>query len=961
MKKLKPHTSAVAAFVLFAFAAGIGFWASPSMQDPISEGDGFGRSFVLASNALPRMGLAGPSAGSDTFRFLPPLAPNQSGNVELDRTLLDHLKVEVCEVNIGGCSVVKTMTSQGALPEQLRISGRQYMVNWDTRDAGLSTLSTYRIRVVVADLQLGSIDLSPAAHGSLGRTWPIKFVVEPDPRIRIRLLRFLGRSASQIANALRTEFNLCGQESAAFLANDQVTFTAEEIEIAIDGVCQNAVIPATTKISDEATRNVLAFYDPEGGQMTFSEKTQLLDGLNAGDVLVSEPGPSAPYGYLRKVTAIQRQGKTTRLNTVQAKITEAVSVGSLNGRGELQTGDLVRSEALVPGVTFETSENAAFKVDPSVNFIGPIDIGEGFKFNTGFDLTFQGGTGIGGVQGNGQVRIRGSVRFNAGYNVGIGIETCAAIPPVCVDRFEAWAGVEQYSNIRIDGQFTGTFDKELTIARHHFGALVFFIGPIPVVLVPVVDVVIGIDGNARLEFYYSAELRTGLKVGAKWTDPDDGGQGWEDISEAGLPSWSNESAGFDADMGLLVYGKGEAKLLFYGVAGPGFNLKLGLGGDVKIGRNPLWRIYGYIASSVIFSVDIAGLDLSEHRKDIFSDEFDILEASNQPPVFSNIRSGPIKARVGIPVFIGPDAGFGGRNYDVIDPEGEAITLSASSPGGVVTNNPLRIQFATPGLKTVTITARDPEGLTSSIVLGVDVRNSPPEITLTPNTAVVSAMTQLWISATAYDPEEGTLLCDHLNWSASGSHTLNVSTNPRACSAVVKFNDPGPRTVTVTATDSNGGTMSKTLNVNVGPRPEKLLPEIELDSFSIKAISRYRVPSANELFIGCFPSVLCEVPDGGILDNGQEGDYISPLIMRLGVSHPEGDPVAVQWHCRTGDQFAPVTNNGDGSYSCSPFYSPTEPITVYAVVGPPPDPFGDNLNVIGVRSEQRTFFMLQRIH
>lgn len=83
-------------------------------------------------------------------------------------------------------------------------------------------------------------------------------------------------------------------------------------------------------------------------------------------------------------------------------------------------------------------------------------------------------------------------------------------------------------------------------------------------------------------------------------------------------------------------------------------------------------------------------------------------------------------------------------------------------------------------------------------------------------------------------------------------------------------------------------------------------------------------------------------------------------MRLGVSDPDGDPVAVQWHCQTGSSFAPVTYNGDGSYSCSPFYSPTEPIKVYAVVGPPP-PLGDTTNVIGVTSEVRTFYMLQRVN
>jgi hypothetical protein len=43
-------------------------------------------------------------------------------------------------------------------------------------------------------------------------------------------------------------------------------------------------------------------------------------------------------------------------------------------------------------------------------------------------------------------------------------------------------------------------------------------------------------------------------------------------------------------------------------------------------------------------------------------------------------------------------------------------------------------------------------------------------------------------------------------------------------------------------------------------------------------------------------------------------------------------VRLQWHCKTGDWEAPVSSVGGGEFSkCTPIYSPTEPITVYADV------------------------------
>ena len=152
-------------------------------------------------------------------------------------------------------------------------------------------------------------------------------------------------------------------------------------------------------------------------------------------------------------------------------------------------------------------------------------------------------------------------------------------------------------------------------------------------------------------------------------------------------------------------------------------------------------------------------------------------------------------------------------------------------------------------------------------------------------------------------------------------------------------------------------MSKDHTVVVFDPPETPLPEIEPDSFSIQAISRIRRRSDNPSELGCLPGQLCEVEDGDLIFNGYGGDFIPPLIMRLNASDPGGGPVVVQWQCQTGENFAPVTVNADGSSSCMPIYSPTDPIKVYAYVFTPPPPGGEGPGP-AVPSIVRTYYMLQ---
>lgn len=894
-------------------------------------------------------------AFGEPLHFLEPLAAASGDPDQFDASLLDDLVVEICRVEESACPAVQRFTSTAGGSDRLRIGssrrdGSYYIVNWDTQAIRLSP-HAYRVSVTVAELELGRIDVGPDRYKSFGRTWPIRFLVENHPMVRVRVLRSRDQSASQVANAIRNEFGLGPDVVADLLASDLEPYSATEIELAIAGVFQPAIVPPTTRVADQATHDALASFDPGSGTMTYSTSTPLLDSLDVGDVLVGEPNGAAPAGFLRRVEAITRpKGGGVVLQTAQASLNETVQRGTLTAAGELQPGDLLAAEAGLPGVTFTAQRTA------TAGF-GALDIGDGYNFRTNIDVTLDGEASGAGVNGTGTVRIQGEIRFNAGYNIGFGVEECVAVPPVCVDRFEAHMGIDQYSDIRVSGDFDGTFDREIVLSTHYFKPIVFFIGPVPVVLVPVVNAVAGVHGDAHLEFSFAGRVTTRLELGAKWTDPDDAGVGWQNLSEIRPPSGEAFDVGLDASMKLRAYAEADAKLLLYGVAGPGFAGRLGVGADVRFPRNPLWFVFGHASADINFQVDLGGiLKLAEYSAPLPEVSFTLAEASNQPPA-CGARTDPIPIAVGEERYLGPRFGgiFDGY-FDCADPEGEDIVAySAVSEGQPVDLS--RARWDTQGQRTVMITATDESGTSTTFAITVNVTNAPPILTLASATSTVPASVQYFVTASAFDVESGEPVpCTSLTWSTSAG-TLTETLDNRSCTAVIVFDEQGTQTVTVTARDVLGATTTEHLTVTVTAPPSNTAPVLDVNSFTViaergpKSFCPDDEPLCDTKYV-CPTGLYCDVPFGAVLFNGQVGDYHAPLTLSLEASDPEGTSLQVRWFCSAGSTSAVVTDNGDGTFGCSPWSSSAGvPIIVRAEVSD---------GVTTVYSEVRRFIMLDRV-
>src|SRR5690606_2675075 len=97
------------------------------------------------------------------------------------------------------------------------------------------------------------------------------------------------------------------------------------------------------------TRAALIEFAPDG-TLTFEASAGLPD-FEPNDVLVSEPSAAAPDGLLRKVVAVSDEGDTLVVETVQAKLEEAIYEGSASIDLTLTPADLRSATPHTAGVS----------------------------------------------------------------------------------------------------------------------------------------------------------------------------------------------------------------------------------------------------------------------------------------------------------------------------------------------------------------------------------------------------------------------------------------------------------------------------------------------------------------------------------------------------------------------------------------------------------------------------------
>lgn len=544
----------------------------------------------------------------------------------------------------------------------------------------------------------------------------------------------------------------------------------------------------TTKVSDEATRKALTSFDSNTGVLRFASSTPVLDNLKTNDVLVSDISEAAPYGYLRRVKGIRKEGNEVVIDTEQAKLTDAVQSGTL----------------AIESSKVQTTNVSQQGVRPQLEF----GYGAGFLFDQAYNKTLC----LKDISCNtASVQVGGKVRASIGYRAVIGIDY--RFPASFVGYFEASAGADIAGNLEATAQFNGSFDQEETV-DHKIEIIKGSIGPVPVVIVVHGELLLGANGNA--EGKVSAGISPTLSglVGMRW-DSEDGFRFF--TPQASLtPRLPNPQANAQ----VHAYVGANVQFLLYGVFGP--SIKTKAGGEVEAGfpRDPLWSLFARFYSKLDFQGALPILNTNFDLSKVLLDKrFRISDAPIQPPTITlsqPLLQATYKKATDFSQFI-----------NTSDPQGRKVTVVGSSSGdGTLAS--LTHAFATPGPRVLTFTAGNGEK-SAQAQMNVDAVNYPPSVQGAGSSSSTPLGIPLFLSTNGYDLNEpkNHLDCSKMHWSVSGSDIVTTETGSSfGCQPKISFSETGSRTLSVTATDPEGLNSTQNIAVDVTARPAQLPPLVD---------------------------------------------------------------------------------------------------------------------------------------
>ncbi len=550
------------------------------------------------------------------------------------------------------------------------------------------------------------------------------------------------------------------------------------------------VIPATTKVLDKTAQAALETVQPN--TLTFSG----VQTMKAGDVVVSAPSTTAPDGFLRKVTGVRNENGKTILETAPATLRDAIQKGSLKETRALLASD-VESTNLTKGVTYSAKGSG---LQPKLS--NPT-----FSFNKVlFDQDGKDTTTDDQVVLSGLLDLNTTVRFDWDIDF---------FPPDF--DFLAEAKFIETSNLKLKGKVSYDFVKKIRIGEVRFKAITFSIGPVPVVIRPIVQLDIGVRGSASGAVDVSVTQQLVVTAGAKYNEE------WTNLSDVSN-TFTVDSSDISAAIKAEAFADVTLQLLLYEAVGLFVRPEVFVAFDAQLPRKPFWKLDAGIGIDVGVSIDKWGIE-KEYSTRVFEKRFPIAQSQNSAPTVDfNLFT---TADLNRPVFISAD---GNDSEDGLNLS-YTWTSSLASNGVLGTGKTIFIPFGTTGSRIISVIVKDSDGLTASQSKTINIINSAPSIGVSEpnNTSVIYKALNYTLQASTTDVNEPNnfLDCSRVTWTSSVASDAFPKTG---CEINAVFSSVGVRTVTILATDPQGLSNTQTVDVNVLPTPANQPPNpVTIDS------------------------------------------------------------------------------------------------------------------------------------
>jgi len=366
-------------------------------------------------------------------------------------------------------------------------------------------------------------------------------------------------------------------------------------------------------INNQVWNDNLVAVDTSDYTIRFSKNISTSQSFKAGDYIVSSSGE----GLLRKITNVSTLNDETVLQTESATLEDVIEQGDIDLDQPLTVSQVRNIDYYYSGVRLvnEGSKGAdatQFKWDMADVVLYDYDgnnstANDQIKISGNFECTYR---------ITGKIKISWTLKLK---EVKFGFKSSENL------------------NLNLNSGVKYNFERKYTLASVNFTPITVFVGPVPVVFVPNLKIILGIDGSADGSLSSGITQNLSFDAGIKYIK----GDGWSPYSDFDK-SFTPQPLVLKANASAGASLKPELSIKVYGVAGPFANLKF----YSRLEANYLseafhWKLYGGVMMGVGAKVEILGKSLKSFSKDdLFKYEL-MLTQSTTPVTLPSISTGAI--------------------------------------------------------------------------------------------------------------------------------------------------------------------------------------------------------------------------------------------------------------------------------------------------------------------------------
>lgn len=337
---------------------------------------------------------------------------------------------------------------------------------------------------------------------------------------------------------------------------------------------------------------------PNATSVQFKNNSEEVKKVKAGDIIVSDINTQSPNGFIKKVVAVAETGDTKTIATEPVSITEAVVDGQSNAEGILNpAGD----NSLLTGATYNPLNGKVETITPQAGVtvygvkqpVNAIPECKSKKWYVEFNNV--------NIQNAGT--INGCVGMDLKFKMNMKIKSFELKNA----EFSVNPSIVTKLSTNLNGATFDVSRAQITLTTFHLQPITFMIGFVPVVIVPRIALVLGVDGKITASLTTSVQYEASATAGITYANKT-----WIPIREK-TSKYNFVPPVFSGNINAMVYTGPEVTLLFYGVAGPGANLYIyahfNVAWNQSLNQLQRWDIWLGFEAGAHFTIEVFGRTL----------------------------------------------------------------------------------------------------------------------------------------------------------------------------------------------------------------------------------------------------------------------------------------------------------------------------------------------------------------